>query len=130
MTENGFSLRSTDNRRERGGVRMLHRGKRAKVFEQAPARLLTDARNIQQLRVAIAHLAALTVEGDGETVGFVADALDDVQDRRMALQHHRFIFLSEDVDNLFPFRNGGQWLAGDFERLQGFRCAMRSEEHT
>ena len=52
----------------------------AEVFEQPLPGARTDAGDGVELGVAVAHLAALAMVGDGEAVALVADILDEMQD--------------------------------------------------
>ncbi len=60
--------------------------------------------------VAVAHLAALAVVGDGEAVALVADLLDEVQDGRAAVEDDGVVLLAVDVDDLFALGDGGERL--------------------
>ena len=68
--------------------------------------------------VAVAHLAALAVVGDGEAVALVADLLDQVQHGRAAVEDHGLVLLPVDVDDLFALGDGGERLQGDAELFE------------
>jgi hypothetical protein len=53
-----------------------------------------NARDVQECAFGLAGSSTLAVEGDGKTVGFVANLLDQVQYGRMAVEHDRFVFLT------------------------------------
>src|SRR5579871_684107 len=94
----------------------------SEVFEQALAGTGTYAGDGEEFGVAVAHLAALAVVGDGEAVALVADFLDEVQDGGAAVQDYGFVLLSVDVDDLLFFCDGCERLEGDadlFERGVG-----------
>ena len=75
MFEDGFSLRFGYDRRQRGYVGLLHGLQAAEMFQQAASGRFAHAGNFAQLGGAVSHLAALTMEGHGEAMGFVADLL-------------------------------------------------------
>src|SRR5208283_4625535 len=58
------------------------------------------------------------MEGYGETVGFVADLLHEMQDRRMMVENNRIIFLAVDVNDFFSLGDGGERLVDDFEGFE------------
>ena len=72
--------------------------------------------------------AALAVEGDGETVRLVANLLDEVQQRRMARQADRLVFLPEHVEDFLFLGDGGDGLVDDFEFLEGFGGGVQLAE--
>jgi len=55
------------------------------VFQQPTSGALADAPDFAQFGRAVANLAALAVEAYGEAVGFVADELNQMQNRRMVI---------------------------------------------
>ena len=55
----------------------------AEVFQQLPSALRPNTGNALQRRGIAGLAAALTVSGNGETVGLVADVLDKVKRRRV-----------------------------------------------
>ena len=89
------------------------------MLEQALAGDAAYAGDGVELGVAVAHLAALAVVGDGEAVAFVADLLDDVQDGRAAVEDDGVVFLAVDVDDLFALGDGGERLRGEAELGEG-----------
>lgn len=113
VIEDRFGLGAIDDGAEGGGVSAANGLHTAEVFQQPSHGGLADAGNLQQLVGAVAHLAALAVECDGEAMGFVADDLNDVQDGRMVVEDYRFVFLPVDVYDFFALGDGGQWLAGE-----------------
>jgi len=65
------------------------------------------------------------MEAYGETMRFVANLLNQVQDGRMAIQNAWFIFLAEDIENLFFFRDAGDRLVDDLQQFQSLRRSMQ-----
>ncbi len=51
-------------------------------------------------------------------MGFIADQLHEMQDRRVMIEDYRLIFLSKDVNDLFALGNGGKRLIDDLQRRQ------------
>ena len=60
-----------------------------KLFQQLAAPLRPQTRNLFQLRRASSLGATLTMTGNGESVSFVANLLDQVQRRRVSRQYSR-----------------------------------------
>ena len=90
------------------------------MFEEALAGAGSDAGDGEELGVAVAHLAALAVVGDGEAVRFVADALDQMQDGGAAVEDDGLVFLAVEVDDFFSLGDGGEGLGGDAEGFESF----------
>ena len=63
--------------------------------------LRPDAGDIVEGAVGLPLASALPVESDGKAVGFIADLLDQMQDRRMMLQDNGLIFLTQDIEDFF-----------------------------
>ena len=95
---------------ESGDVGFFDAAHAAEVFDEAGAGLRADAGDGEQFGVAVAHLAALAMVGDGEAMGLVADALDEMQHRRAAVEDDGLVFLAVEVDDLFALGDGGERL--------------------
>ena len=65
------------------------------------------------------------MKGDGEAVRFVANLLDQVQQRRMLVQADGFVFLSEDEEDFFLLGDGGDGLVDDFEFFERLRGGVQ-----
>jgi hypothetical protein len=102
---NRIRLRPRHHRRKGSSVGLLDRLQAPEVLQQAACSRLADAWHFAQFGGPVAHLAAFAVESYSEAVSFVAHHLNDVQNRRTPVEHDGFMFLSENVDNLFPFGN-------------------------
>ncbi len=111
MIEDGVRGFAGDDGGEGFGGGLLDVAEAAEVGEQALAGLRADAGDIEQLRVAVAHGAALAMVADGEAVALVADDLDEMQDRRAAVEDDGFVFVAVEVDDFFLFGDGGERLA-------------------
>ena len=90
----------------------------AEVFDEARAGARAYAGDGEQFGLAVAYLAALAVVGYGEAVALVADLLHEMEDGGAAVEHHGFVLLTVDVDDLFAFGDGSQGLQGDAEFFQ------------
>src|ERR1700752_4804751 len=64
------------------------------------------------------------MEGDGETMGLVANELDQMQHRRMVIEHDGISLLDVDVENLFALRNGCEGLVDDRKGFEGLGRSM------
>src|SRR5579884_645270 len=95
-------------------------GDAAEFAQQALGGARADSGNLQQRRRGLALAAALTVEGDGEAVSFIANLLNQVQDGRMALQDDRFVFLAVHVKDFFLLGDAGEGLIDDLQRFERF----------
>ena len=71
--------------------------------QQLASRRGSNARYVVQSRPGLPLGATQAVEGDRETVGLVADLLNEVQYRRVMFEDDGFIFLAKDVKDLFFF---------------------------
>ena len=91
------------------------------MFEEASRCTLTHAGNFQEFGGAIAHLAALAMEGYGEAVGFVPNQLNQMQYGGVVVERDGVFSLSIDVKNFFAFSDGGERLIDDLKRLPGPR---------
>lgn len=79
MFEDGLGLVFCDDGGESGGVGLFDGLKAAEMFEEAAGGGFADSGNVAEFGGAIADLAPLAMEGDGEAVSLVADHLDQVQ---------------------------------------------------
>ena len=64
-----LGLDTRHHRRQSCGIGLLYRLYTAEMFEEATGGPFSDAGDFEELGGAIAHLAALAVEGYGEAVG-------------------------------------------------------------
>ena len=88
--------------------------------EKALAGLAADAGDVEEFGVAVSHRAALAMVADGEAVAFVADHLDEMKDRGVAVKDDGLVFVAVEVDDFFFFGDGGEGLRGEAEGLEGF----------
>src|SRR5260370_37505182 len=81
-----------------------------------------DPRNLQERAVNLALSAPLPMKRHGEAMGLVADLLDQVKDRRMALENDGLVLLPVNVNDFFLLRDAGERLIDNlqsFHRLGG-----------
>src|ERR1039457_5577113 len=123
-------LRSGHDRRQRRRVGLLHRLHAANMFQQSPCCARANAGHFQQFGGPIPHLPALAVEGQGKTVGLIANELNQVKHRRVMVQRNRVFLLAVDVQDLLAFGDGSQRLIDDLERLQRVRSRVQLSETT
>ena len=116
-----FGLRSSNDRRERCRVSLLHCLHAAKVFQQSARCARAYAGNFQQFGGAVAHLATLAMKGHGKAVGLIANELNQVQHWRVMIERDRIFFLPVDVKNLFTLGDRGQRLIDDLQRRPALR---------
>src|SRR5271167_3303070 len=100
MLQNRLRLRPAHDRSQRCGIGVLHRVQAAEVLQQSPRGLRAYAGNFEQLRFTVANLAPLAMERYRETVRLIAYQLDEVQHRRMTVEHDRITLLSMHVNDL------------------------------
>src|SRR5258708_4075215 len=70
------------------------------------------------------------MKGHGKTMGLISDLVDQMQDRRMALQDDRLIFLAEDVEDFFFLGDARERLIDDLQRVKGLRGGMELPDST
>ncbi len=99
-----------DDGGERIGRGLLDVAQAAEVRKQALAGLRADAGNLQQLRVAVAHGAALAMVAHSEAMALVANELDEVQYGAVAVEDDGLVFAAMEIDDLFLFGDGGIFL--------------------
>jgi len=90
----------------------------AEVLEEALAGAGADTGDGEEFRIAVAHLAALAVIGDGEAVRLVANALDEMQDRGAAVEDDGLVLLAVEVDDFFSLRYRREGLGGEAEGFE------------
>src|SRR5271170_3574639 len=104
-----------DDGSERADVGFFDAPDASEVLDEAGASERADSWDREQLRVSVAHLAALAVIGDGKAVRFVANSLHEMQHWGAAVENDRIVFLAIEVYDFFPLGNGGKRLGGDAE---------------
>ena len=53
---------------------------------------------------------------------FIANELDEMKDRRAAVENNGLVLVAVEIDHFLAFGNGGEWLRGEaegFQRLSG-----------
>src|SRR5260370_13937459 len=89
-----------------------------------------DTWNVAKGRFRLPFAAALAVKADREAMRFVANLLDEVQHRRVALQNAGFVFLPQNVQNLFLLRYAGHRLIDDLQGFQSLRRGVQLADAT
>ncbi len=72
-----------------------------------------DAGHLAESGFGLALASAEAVKSYGETVGFVSNLLNQVQNRGVAVQFAGLVFLTVDVENFFFFGDAGEGLIDD-----------------
>ena len=65
---------------------------------------------------------------DGKAMAFVADELNQVEDRRAAVEDDGLVFVAVEIDDFFLLGDGGQGLRGEAERFQSFGRGVQLAE--
>src|SRR5580692_846244 len=107
---------------------LLHFAQAAKVNQEALAGLRADAGNVEKLGVSIPHSAALPVIANGEAMALVADELHEMEHRGTAVENDGLVLGAVEINHLFPFRDGGERLRGESERLERLGGSMKLAE--
>src|SRR5712664_1558064 len=89
-----------------------------------------DTWNVAKGRFRLPLAAALPMKADREAMRFVTNLLDQVEHRRVALQNAGFVFLPQNVQNLFFLRDAGHRLIDDLQRFQSLRRGVQLADAT
>jgi hypothetical protein len=89
------------------------------------SRARADSRDILKARLNGAFRAALPMKTHSEAVRFIANLLDEMKDRRVALQPNGLILLAEDINNFFLLGNAGDRLVDDFQLFERRRSRVQ-----
>src|SRR5882762_10998476 len=65
------------------------------------------------------------MERHGEAMSFIADHLNQMEHRRMMVEHDRIVFLSVDVDDLFALGDRSKREVDDLEGLERLCCRVK-----
>lgn len=120
-------------------LRVFSRNHATQFFQTGPLYVRNAAKFLQQfLRCPWAHAgdfaqcglrlpfsAPLPVKRNCKSVGLIANLLNEVKDRRVPLQNDRLIFLSEDIKNLFFFRDAGNRLIDNLQRFESLSRSVK-----
>ena len=98
----------------------LEVGDAAEFAEELAGGGWADAGDVAEGGLGLALAAAEAVEGDGETVGFVADLLDQVEYGVVAVELDGLVFLAVEVEDFFFLGDAGEGLVDDGEGFEGF----------
>lgn len=128
ISQKPLGLRTRDNFAQIGGCRRADSGHAAETREKLARAGGADARDVFEFGVQRAFRAALSVEADGEAMGFVADLLHQMQDRRVVIEAHGLVLLSQDVENFFLLGDGRDGLIDDGEFVERGRSGVQLAE--
>src|SRR5713101_7300445 len=103
----------------------LQVGDAAEFAQQLLNRSRADSGDIAKRGLGLPLAATLAMEGHREAMCFVANLLNQMQHRRMAIENAGLVFLAENVKNLFLFRDAGHRLIDDLQGVQGLRRSMQ-----
>src|SRR5438105_3487983 len=81
----------------------LQIGDAAKLTQQLLNGARPDAGNVAESGFCLTLAAAVAVKGHRETVCFIANLLDEMKHRGVAVQNAGLVFLAKDVENFFFF---------------------------
>lgn len=98
-----------------GGAQLRHA---SEISEQFLRRAWADAGDVLEARLNRALRSPLAMESHGESVRFIANLLNEMENGRVMLQPDRLIFLSEDEDDLVLFRDARDGLVDHFELFE------------
>ena len=90
-------------------------GNAAEFTQKTLRRFWTDTGDFQKRGSGLPFAAALAVKRDGETVSLVADLLDEMKNRRVAVEDDGLVFLAVNVKNFFFFGDAGERLIDDLQ---------------
>src|SRR5579871_3613275 len=93
----------------------LEVGNAAELAEKLAGGGWADAGNLAEGSVGLALAPTEAMESDGEAMSFVANLLDQVENRRMAVQFDGFVFLAIHVEDFFLLGDAAEWLVDDGE---------------
>src|SRR5260370_11738982 len=108
----------------------LNIGYAPKFVQEFLRRLSTHPGDFTQGSLRLPLSSPLPVKRYRKTVGLVANLLNQVQHRRMPLQHDRLIFLPQHVKNLLFLRDARNWLIDDMQRLERLRRGVQLADTT
>src|SRR5215467_6823053 len=115
MRKQAFSAFSCDHFTQAVKTGSANIGDAAKFAEKALRRFRADTGNLQKLGRGLAFGAALTMECDCESVSFIANLLDEMEDGRMTVQNDRFVFLTVNVKDFLFFCDACERLIDDLQ---------------
>lgn len=115
MRKHAFCAFPRDDFAQAFNSRAANIGDAAKFTEKTLCGLRADTGNFKKHGTGLAFGPALTVECDGESVSFVADLLDEMEDWRMAVKNNRLVFLAVYVKDFLFFGDAGKRLIDDLQ---------------
>src|ERR1035438_2570035 len=110
MFEDSLRLYLCDDRRECRDVSLLHRLQAAEMFEEPSRGRFAHSGDFAEFGRAITDLAPLAMERHSESMGFIADQLNQVEHRGMMVEHDGIVFLPVNVNDFFALGDGSERL--------------------
>ena len=100
------------------GGEVFHRqfpqpGYASKFAEKFASGHFAYSRNFSQGSAQAPARSTLPVEGDRKPVGFVANLLDELKNRRVAIENDGFVLAPEDIENFLFLGDAGHRLIDD-----------------
>src|SRR5580692_12319641 len=96
-------------RRNLGGEfldgQLAQSGNTSKSPQQFLCSPVAHAGNFRERSANAAGRPTLPVKSDRETVGLIADLLDQMENGRVMIEHNRFMLASEHIENFFFLRD-------------------------
>ena len=113
------------HRRQRFRSGCLHLAQTPKVRQQPLPRTSAHARDLQQFRIPVAHLAPLAMIPNRKPMALVANQLHQMQHRRTPIEHHRFVFAAIHVNHFLALGNRSERLTGESQLFQRLKRRMK-----
>jgi len=97
----------------------------SKFAEEFAGGNFADSGNFGQRSAQPPARSTLPVEGDRKPMRFVANLLDQLKHRRVAVENDRLILAPEDIKNFLFLRDAGHRLIDDLQFFQRLRGRMQ-----
>src|SRR5262245_12993490 len=119
MSEDAFGAFSRDDFAQTFDAGAADIGDAAKLSQKALRGFWADAWNFEKRGGGLAFRTALPMKGDGEAMRFIANLLNEMKNRRMAIEDDGFVFLAVDKKNFFFLGDARERLIDNLRRFQG-----------
>ena len=123
MLPDRFSLWPLDDVLQFLDTRLANLRQRSKMRQELLCRFQADSFDLTKFRGKRSASAPFAMEGDGKTMAFIADLLNEPQDRRAPFQHYGLVLTARDVNNLFSLCDARQLLVDNVQFVESrLRC--------